>query len=159
MPDRIFLKRLPHGENLNPPQYATEGASGADLCAAVPEDAPMTIRPGERVLIPTGFAVEIPDSDVEIQIRPRSGNAFKHGVTVLNAPGTIDSDYRGEIKVLVANLGTENFIVRRGDRIAQAVIAPVLRAVFTVAENLNDTKRGEGGFGSTGISEILTEKS
>ncbi len=147
---RIFLKRLPTAVDLEAPSYATEGAAGADLRAAIPADEPVTIQPGKRALIPTGFCPEIPINELEMQIRPRSGLAFKHGVTVLNAPGTIDSDYRGEIKVLLVNFGEEPFVIQRGDRIAQAVIAPVFRAFYTVAENLNQTVRGGGGFGSTG---------
>ncbi len=129
------------------PVYATEGSSGADIFAAVKETA--IIRPGERKLIPTGLRIEIPYG-FEAQIRPRSGLAAKHGISLVNTPGTIDSDYRGEIKVIMINLGQKDFAINRGDRIAQMVIAPVARAEFRYDENLNETERGEGGFGSTG---------
>ncbi len=141
----IQLKRLAHGEGLPLPVYATEHAAGMDVVAA--ED--VTLAPGARHAVATGFAIAIPDGH-EVQVRPRSGLALKHGITCLNTPGTIDSDYRGEVKVILANLGSEPFEVRRGERIAQLVPAPVLRAGFKVVESLDDTARGGGGFGSTG---------
>ena len=144
-PIRIALQRLPHGEGLPPPAYATDGAAGMDVVAA--ED--VTIAPGARHAVATGFAMAIPES-YEVQVRPRSGLALKHGVTCLNTPGTIDSDYRGEVRVILANLGSEPFAVRRGERIAQLVPSPVLRASFVEVRDLEDTQRGSGGFGSTG---------
>jgi dUTP pyrophosphatase len=143
----ILVERLPAAEGLPLPSYATDGAAGMDLLAAVP--APVTLRPGERALIPTGLRVALPAGH-EWQIRPRSGLALKHGVTVANAPGTVDEDYRGEVGVILVNLGPEPFTVERGMRIAQAVLAPVVRAVFEQAVTLPLTRRGEGGFGSTG---------
>ena len=144
-PITILLKRLPHGEGLPPPAYATEGAAGMDVVSAV--DA--TIAPGARAAIPTGFAIAIP-AGYEVQVRPRSGLALKHGVTCLNTPGTIDSDYRGEVQVILINHGQAPFEIARGDRIAQLVPAPVQRAVLDEVETLEDTARGSGGFGSTG---------
>lgn len=141
----IALKRLPHGEGLPLPVYATEGAAGMDVVAA--EET--VLVPGARAAIATGFAIAIPPG-YEVQVRPRSGLALKHGITCLNTPGTIDSDYRGEVKVILANLGQEPFAIARGDRIAQLVPAPVQRAVLEVVEALDDTARGVGGFGSTG---------
>lgn len=141
----VRIKRLPHGEGLALPAYATDGAAGMDVCAA--ED--IDLGPGKRHAVATGFAVAIPEG-YEIQVRPRSGLAFKHGISVPNAPGTIDSDYRGELKVLLINHGGENLAIRRGDRIAQLVLAPVTRATFEEVEDLDATARGEGGFGSTG---------
>ncbi|MFC0590295.1 dUTP diphosphatase [Novosphingobium aquiterrae] len=141
----ILLKRLPHFEGLELPAYATEGAAGMDVLAA--ED--VTLAPGGRHAVATGFAVAIPQG-FEIQVRPRSGLALKHGITVPNTPGTIDSDYRGELKVILINHGTEDFAVRRGDRIAQLVLAPVTRATWLKVDELDETARGEGGFGSTG---------
>jgi dUTP pyrophosphatase len=141
----IKLTRLPHGEGLPLPQYATEHAAGLDVVSA--ED--LTLIPGQRHAVATGFAIEIPHGN-EVQVRPRSGLALKHGITCLNTPGTIDSDYRGEVKVILANLGDEAFEVRRGERIAQLIPAPVLRAHFTEAHELAETERGSGGFGSTG---------
>jgi dUTP pyrophosphatase len=141
----IQLARLPHGENLPLPAYATPGAAGMDVVSA--ED--VTIAPGARHAVATGFRVAIPQG-YEIQVRPRSGLAFKHGVTVPNTPGTIDSDYRGELKVLLINHGPEPFVVNRGDRIAQIVPAQVTRAEFAEVAELDDTERGHGGFGSTG---------
>ena len=129
------------------PEYKTLGAAGADVCALV--DAPVELAPGDRALIGTGLFFAIPDG-YEIQVRPRSGLAAKNGVTVLNTPGTIDSDYRGELKVILINLGKEKFTVNKGDRIAQIVAAPVTRAAFTVVDSLDQTERGSGGFGSTG---------
>jgi dUTP pyrophosphatase len=145
----LTLVRLPHGEGLDLPAYETAGAAGMDLRAAVPAENPMTIRPGDRALVPTGFIFEIPAGH-EGQIRPRSGLAFKHGITCLNTPGTVDSDYRGEVKVLLVNLGAEDFAVERGMRIAQIVIAPVTQLAIREADGATTTARGAGGFGSTG---------
>ncbi len=144
----ISVKTLPHYEGLPLPAYQTEGSSGFDLLAAC--DAPIVIRPGERTLIPTGVSFSIPYG-TEIQVRPRSGLAIKHGLSLLNSPGTIDSDYRGEVKVIIANLGQEDFTVTRGMRIAQAVLAEVVKAKLVVADNLDATLRGAGGFGHTGV--------
>ena len=141
----IKARRLSHGEGLPLPSYASGGAAGLDIVAA--ED--LTLAPGARHAVATGFAVAIPEG-YEVQVRPRSGLALKHGITCLNTPGTIDSDYRGEVKVILANLGDEPFEVRRGERIAQLVPAPVLRAAFTEVDDLDETGRGAGGFGSTG---------
>ena len=141
----IRLKRLPHGEGLPLPAYATDGAAGMDVVSA--ED--VTIAPSARHAVATGLSVAIP-AGYEIQVRPRSGLAFKHGVTVPNTPGTIDSDYRGELKVLLINHGPDDFVIERGDRIAQLVPAAVTRAGFEEVEELDDTTRGAGGFGSTG---------
>jgi dUTP pyrophosphatase len=141
----IGLQRLPHGEGLPTPAYATHGAAGLDVVSA--ED--LTLPPGARHAVATGFAIAIPPG-FEVQVRPRSGLALKHGVTCLNTPGTIDEDYRGEVKVILANLGTEPFEVRRGERIAQLVPAPVLKASFRELDALEVTSRGAGGFGSTG---------
>ena len=142
---RIRIARLPHGEGLPLPSYATPGAAGMDVVAAEDFD----LEPGQRHAVATGFRVAIPDG-YEIQVRPRSGLAFKHGITVPNTPGTIDSDYRGEIKVLLINHGTEPFPVRRGERIAQMMLAVLTRAEFDEVEELCETTRGAGGFGSTG---------
>jgi dUTP pyrophosphatase len=142
---RIALKRLPHGEGLPLPSYATEHAAGMDVVAA--ED--VTLRPGWRQAVATGFAIAIPEG-YEVQVRPRSGLALKHGITCLNTPGTIDADYRGEVKVILANLGTAVVELARGERIAQLVPAPVQRAAFVEVAELDQTVRGEGGFGSTG---------
>jgi dUTP pyrophosphatase len=141
----IAIRRLPHGAGLPLPAYATAGAAGMDVVAA--ED--VTLAPGARHAVATGFAMAIPDG-YEVQVRPRSGLALKHGITCLNTPGTIDSDYRGEVKVILANLGTAPFAVVRGERIAQLVPAPVLRATLAQVDSLDDTARGAGGFGSTG---------
>jgi|TARA_R100000501_G_scaffold15113_1_gene27424 dUTP pyrophosphatase len=141
----IRLQRLPHGEGLPVPAYASAGASGMDIVAAEELD----LAPGQRHAVATGFAIAIPPG-YEVQVRPRSGLALKHGVTCLNTPGTIDSDYRGEVKVILANLGSESFGIRRGDRIAQLVPAAVTRAEFAEVEELDATDRGAGGFGSTG---------
>ena len=141
----IELQRLPHGEGLPLPARATEHAAGLDVVAA--ED--LTLEPGQRHAVATGFAIAIPQG-YEVQVRPRSGLALKHGITCLNTPGTIDSDYRGEVKVILANLGGEPFEVRRGERIAQLVPAPVLSANFHEVAELSETSRGAGGFGSTG---------
>jgi dUTP pyrophosphatase len=141
----IALQRLPHGEGLPLPSYATAGAAGMDVVAA----EELVLAPGQRQAVATGFAIAIPDG-YEVQVRPRSGLALKHGITCLNTPGTIDSDYRGEVKVILANLGSEPFPIKRGERIAQLVPAPVLKAAFQEVESLDETQRGEGGFGSTG---------
>jgi dUTP pyrophosphatase len=141
----IELQWLPHGEGLPAPSYATDGAAGLDVVAA--ED--VTLTPGLRHAVATGFSIAIPEG-YEVQVRPRSGLALKHGITCLNTPGTIDHDYRGEVKVILANLGTEPFEVRRGERIAQLVPAVVTRAAFREVEALGETSRGAGGFGSTG---------
>ena len=142
---RIAIQRLAHGQGLPLPAYATGQAAGLDIVAA--EDR--TLQPGDRHAVATGFAIAIPPG-YEVQVRPRSGLALKHGITCLNTPGTIDSDYRGEVKVILANLGVEPFEVRRGERIAQLVPAPVLKAEFTEVPSLEETQRGAGGFGSTG---------
>lgn len=147
---RLSLTRLPHGEGLELPSYETEGAAGMDIRAAVGEDRPLMLMPGKRALVPTGCIFEIPDG-YEAQIRPRSGLAFKHGITCLNTPGTIDSDYRGEVKVLLINHGDEEFLIERGMRIAQMVIAPVTRVSVVEARSVSETARGTGGFGSTGV--------
>ncbi|HUW41573.1 MAG TPA: dUTP diphosphatase [Rectinemataceae bacterium] len=145
MPEpRVRYTALPGAQA---PEYRSEGSAGADLRAYLAE--PRSLRPGERAAIPTGLAIELPPG-YEAQVRPRSGLALEHGVTCLNSPGTIDSDYRGELRVILANLGSEPFTVRSGDRIAQLVVAPVSRAVFEAAESLGSTGRGSGGFGSTG---------
>ncbi len=141
----VRVKRLPHGDGLALPAYATDGAAGMDVLSA--ED--QTIAPGARHAVATGLALAI-SPGYEVQVRPRSGLALKHGVTVPNAPGTIDSDYRGELKVILINLGNEPFEIRRGDRVAQLVLAPVTRAVWLPVNELDETARGEGGFGSTG---------
>jgi dUTP pyrophosphatase len=146
---KIDIRQLPHGQGLALPAYQSGHAAGLDLLAAVPEDAPLLLSPGQRALVPTGIAVALPGG-YEAQVRPRSGLASKHGVTVLNAPGTIDADYRGEIGVLLINHGDAPFAVRRGERIAQMVIASVLRAELIAAISLPTTERGGGGFGSTG---------
>ncbi|WP_312795314.1 dUTP diphosphatase [Tianweitania sp.] len=145
----IGLIRLSHGEDLKIPAYETAGAAGMDLRAAVHADARIILTPGRRSLIPTGFIMELPDG-FEGQIRPRSGLALKHGITCLNTPGTIDSDYRGEIQVLLINLGQDDFTITRGMRIAQMVVAPVVQARFELREATGTTARGTGGFGSTG---------
>jgi dUTP pyrophosphatase len=144
--------RLPHGADLPLPSYQSEGAAGLDLLAAVAADAPVVIEPGERALVPTGLAIALP-AGTEGQVRPRSGLAARHGVTVLNAPGTIDADYRGEIQVILVNLGQETFTVMRGTRIAQLIIAPVLQVTICETANLDETTRGVGGFGSTGMGQ------
>ena len=146
LPDiEIALVRLPHGHDLPLPAYATLGAAGMDVVAA----EALTLAPGARHAVATGFAIAIP-AGYEVQVRPRSGLALKHGITCLNTPGTIDSDYRGEVKVILANLGSEPFVIARGDRIAQLVPAPVLHATLTEVDSLGKTARGAGGFGSTG---------
>jgi dUTP pyrophosphatase len=144
-PVPVMIRRLAHGHGLDLPAYATDGAAGMDVLAA--ED--VTLAPGGRHAVATGFALAIPPG-YEVQVRPRSGLALKHGVTLPNTPGTIDSDYRGELKIIMINLGAEPFAIRRGDRIAQLVLAPVVQASFLEVAELDETVRGEGGFGSTG---------
>jgi len=146
----VAVKRLPHGHGLPLPRYETAGAAGLDLLAAVAEGAPVTLEPNDRTLIPTGLVVELPDG-FEAQVRPRSGLALRHGVTVLNAPGTIDADYRGELQVLLVNWGREPFVVTRGLRIAQMVVAPVTTATLVEVQDLGPTGRSNSGFGSTGL--------
>ena len=146
----VMVKRLPHFEGLTLPAYATDGAAGMDVLSA----ENVTLAPGERWPVATGLAVAIPHG-YEIQVRPRSGLALKHGIGVPNAPGTIDSDYRGELKVILINHGVSSFEIRRGDRIAQLVLAPVVRASWLKVEELDETARGEGGFGSTGGAVAL----
>jgi len=151
IPLRIALRRLPHGEGLPTPAYASAGAAGMDLYAALADGQKLVIEPGARDMIPTGVMIALPEGH-EAQVRPRSGLAVQHGVTVLNAPGTIDSDYRGEIKVILINHSAQPFEIERGMRIAQLVIAPVTRAAFVeVDDDLDLTARGAGGFGSTGF--------
>ena len=145
----IRIRKLPHGRGLPLPRYETNGASGLDLLAANPNDSPITIERFARALVPTGIVLQLPE-DHEAQVRPRSGLALRDGVTVLNAPGTIDADYRGEVQVLLVNLGHEPFTVERGMRIAQLVVAPVTAATLVLADELPATERGGGGFGSTG---------
>ncbi len=150
MPDvALKIEILPHGAGLPLPYYVTAGAAGLDFAAADPEDQPLELEPGRFALVPTGLRVAVPEG-YEIQIRPRSGLAARHGVTVLNAPGTVDSDYRGEVRVLLINHGRESFLIRRGERIAQMVVARVAVAAVEAVEGLPDTARGAGGFGSTG---------
>ena len=147
----VPIVRLPHGADLELPAYATAHAAGLDLMAAL--DQPVVLEPGERALIPTGIAMALPIG-FEAQVRPRSGLAAKHGVTVLNSPGTIDADYRGEIKIILINLGQERFVVEPKARIAQLIVSTVTRILWTPVEDLPDTTRGEGGFGSTGVRQI-----
>lgn len=144
----IKIKFFEHGKDLEMPHYMTEGSAGVDLRAAVDEN--IILKPMERRLIPTGFAMSLP-KNFEAQIRPRSGLAYKNGITVLNSPGTIDSDYRGEVKVLLINLGSEDFIIERGARIAQMIIQKYEKAVFSVVDELDETDRSSGGYGSTGV--------
>ena len=148
-PVSIRLRRLPHAEGLPLPAYETTGSAGMDLRAAVPEDAPLTLAPGARALVPTGFSIGLPEG-FEAQVRPRSGLALKHGVTCLNSPGTIDSDYRGEVGVILINHGAEAFVIARGERIAQMIVSPVVQSAWIEVETLDETVRGSGGFGSTG---------
>jgi dUTP pyrophosphatase len=145
----VAVLPLPHFEGLQLPAYETAGSAGMDVRAAVPEGESMVLAPGERAMVPTGLSVAIPQG-YEIQVRPRSGLAAKHGLTCLNTPGTIDSDYRGEIKVILVNLGQEAFTIQRGERIAQLVLAPVTRLAWQSVDSLDETERGAGGFGSTG---------
>ncbi|TPL78564.1 dUTP diphosphatase [Mesorhizobium sp. B2-3-13] len=147
----VGFVRLPHGEGLPLPAYESAGAAGMDLRAAVPEDRPLLILPGKRALVPTGLILEIPEG-MEGQVRPRSGLAFKHGLTVLNSPGTVDSDYRGEVKVVLVNLGDEDFAVTRGMRIAQIVFGAVTQVAVEERSLAGGTARGSGGFGSTGTA-------
>lgn len=147
---KVQIKRLPNGEGMPFPKYETEHSAGMDLQAAIPEGEQMLLKPGAIDLVPTGIAIGLPDK-YEAQIRPRSGLALKNGITVPNAPGTIDADYRGEIKIILQNLGTEDFVIERGMRIAQMIIAPVVQSVWEEVEDLSQTTRGEGGFGSTGV--------
>jgi dUTP pyrophosphatase len=151
MSAHVRMVRLPHAADLPLPSYQSESAAGLDLLAAVPADKPMTILPGGRAMVPTGIAIALPVG-TEGQVRPRSGLAAKHGITVLNTPGTIDADYRGEIQVILINHGSEEFSVERGMRIAQLVIAPVTRIAVIESHSLDETSRGEGGFGSTGVA-------
>ena len=145
----LRILRLPHAEGLALPAYETAGSAGMDLRAAVPEDGPMTLEPGARALVPTGLKIAL-EQGWEAQIRPRSGLALKHGISAPNTPGTIDSDYRGEVGVILINLGQEPFVIKRGERIAQMVIAAVAQATVVEVDTLDDTARGAGGFGSTG---------
>ncbi|MBO0347238.1 dUTP diphosphatase [Roseibium sp. CAU 1637] len=146
---RLEFKKLPHGADLPLPAYQSDQAAGLDLLAAV--EAAIILQPGKRTIVPTGLAMSLP-AGFEGQVRPRSGLAAKNGVTVLNTPGTIDADYRGEVKVILINLGDEAFVIERGSRIAQMIIAPVLQAKIELVEELSVTRRGEGGFGSTGTA-------
>jgi dUTP pyrophosphatase len=146
---RVEVRRLPHGEDLPLPAYQSTGAAGLDLLAAVPGQTPLILSPGKSAIVPTGLTVALP-SGYEAQIRPRSGLAARHGVTVLNAPGTVDADYRGEVSVLLINHGDAPFAIRRGERIAQMVIAPVAQAQLVAVDQLSTTDRGSGGYGSTG---------
>jgi dUTP pyrophosphatase len=154
-PVSVSFVQLPHATGLAAPDYATADAAGMDLAAAVPENAPLMLAPGERAAVPTGLVLAIPQG-FEGQVRPRSGLALKNAVTVLNAPGTIDADYRGEVKVILANLGSEPFEITRGMRIAQLVIAPVVQAAMQKVSALGETARGDGGFGSTGLTKLAT---
>ncbi len=151
MSPTVPITRLPHGEGIPLPAYETSQAAGMDLRAAVPEDEPVILRPGDRHAVPTGLAFALP-AGFEAQVRPRSGLALKSGITCLNSPGTVDADYRGEVKVILINHGPEAFTIRRGDRIAQLVIAPVVQATWAEVASLDETARGAGGFGSTGSS-------
>jgi dUTP pyrophosphatase len=152
MPDPIVsVQRLAHGADLPLPAYATAQSAGLDLMAAVASD--VTLAPGARQLIPTGLAIALP-AGFEAQVRPRSGLALKHGITVLNSPGTIDADYRGEVQVLLINHGSHPFVIRRGDRIAQMVVAPVTQIAWNIVDRLDETERGSGGYGSTGIAAV-----
>ena len=146
---RVPIKQLPHAEGLALPSYATDHSAGMDLRAALPEDEPMVLAPGERALVPTGIQIALPTGH-EGQVRPRSGLAVKHGITVLNSPGTIDADYRGEVKVILVNLGSEPFTITRGERIAQLVVARHETVQWSASDDLAETVRGEGGFGHTG---------
>jgi dUTP pyrophosphatase len=146
----VSFMQLSHAADLPAPQYASAEAAGLDICAAVPRDEPLLLAPGERAAIPTGLVLAIPPG-YEGQVRPRSGLALEHGVTVLNAPGTIDADYRGEVRVILVNLGEQPFAITRGMRIAQIVLAPIVRATPKAVQALESTERGEGGFGSTGL--------
>ena len=153
----VKIRRLPHAHGLPLPAYQTADAAGMDLIAAVPGDAPIILKPGSRMLVPTGLIFELPKGS-EAQVRPRSGLAIKHGVTVLNSPGTIDADYRGEVSVILINLGDVPFIIQRGDRIAQMIVATVARPRIVEAKSMTGTTRGAGGFGSTGIAAPKSKK-
>ena len=150
MSRRLRIQRLAHAADLPLPRYETAGAAGMDLIAANPADAPIVLRPMQRALVPTGLVLQL-DPGFEAQVRPRSGLAFKHGVTVLNAPGTIDADYRGEVQVLLVNMGSEPFTITRGMRIAQVIVAPVIQVEPLEVEQVDETPRAAGGFGSTGL--------
>jgi len=147
----VNIKLLPHGEGLKLPEYETKNSAGMDLMAATTEGDDLVLKVGERLLVSTGFAMALPNG-FEAQVRPRSGLAWKNGVTVLNSPGTIDADYRGEVKVILINHGDEDFVINRGMRIAQMVIAPVTQIAWNTCESLDETDRGAGGFGSTGVA-------
>lgn len=151
MRPEIRVVRLEHGLGLPLPRYESVDAAGMDLRAAVSEAEPLVLRPGARLAVPTGLAIALPPG-FEVQVRPRSGLALRNGVAPLNSPGTVDADYRGEIKVILINLGDEDLVIRRGDRIAQMVVAPVLQAVWRETTQLDETERGAGGFGSTGVN-------
>jgi len=151
----VRIMRLPHAADLPLPQYHSALAAGLDLLAAVPADAPVALAPGGRAAIPTGIAIALPQGS-EGQIRPRSGLAIRHGITVLNAPGTIDADYRGELQAIIVNMGSESFVIHRGMRIAQLVIAPIQHADFVESHALDSTERAAGGFGSTGMATKIT---
>ena len=155
---KMYIVRLPHGRDLPLPEYQSTQAAGLDLIAAVPADAPVEIVPGGRALIPTGIAIALPAGH-EGQIRPRSGLAARHGITVLNSPGTVDADYRGEVQVILINLGADPFVVRRGMRVAQLVVAPVTRVAIVEAVTLPPTERAAGGLGSTGLGLEVGQKS
>jgi len=146
----IAVVQMAHAQGLPLPAYETSGAAGMDLRAAVEDEAPVVLRPGSRAMVPTGLCIAVP-AGFEVQVRPRSGLAAKAGITCLNSPGTVDSDYRGELKVILINLGAEDFIIRRGERIAQMVVAPVVQAAWQLVDSLDETARGAGGFGSTGV--------
>ena len=148
---QVAVQRLPHGADLPLPAYATAQSAGLDLMAAILSD--IALAPGARQLVPTGLAIALP-AGFEAQVRPRSGLALKHGVTVLNSPGTIDADYRGEVQVLLINHGDAPFVIKRGDRIAQMVVAPVTQIAWAMVEKLNETERGAGGYGSTGVAAV-----
>jgi dUTP pyrophosphatase len=154
---KMQVMQLPHGEDLPLPAYQSEHAAGLDLHAAVPANTPLVIAPGDRATVPTGIAIAL-SPGTEGQVRPRSGLAARHGVTVLNAPGTIDADYRGEIQVLLVNHGSNSFAVERGMRIAQLVVAPVVHAMVSMITRLDETPRGLGGFGSTGLKNVGTNE-
>jgi dUTP pyrophosphatase len=153
----VRIMRLPHGADLPLPQYQSALAAGLDLVAAVPANAPVEIAPGQRALIPTGVAIALPPG-TEGQVRPRSGLAAKHGITVLNSPGTIDADYRGELQVILVNIGSDIFVVSRGMRVAQLVIAPILHVKLVESGTLDSTQRAKSGFGSTGVDANIADK-
>ena len=157
MSPRIDIKVLDHAKGLELPAYETDEAAGMDLRAALPQGEPMVLRPGQQAMVPTGLSMAMPKG-FEAQVRPRSGLAAKHGLTVLNTPGTIDSDYRGEMKIILINLGQEDFSIERNMRIAQMIIAPVVQATLVEVDTLEDTARGSGGFGSTGTDAPAGDK-